>query len=125
MNSGSPRCEGGASCQADKGFSGGSNEELTTWASAPSKPRVDNRLLEGFRGWLRGRVSGETADYYVGVVEWASGRLGGASMLRPGAVLGMPSLPKTAGSGRHCTVEAVPIETIREYKDILGRAGAR
>ena len=31
-------------------------------------PGRDNQLLEGFRAWLRGRVSEEMADYYVGVV---------------------------------------------------------
>ena len=43
--------------------------ELTTLRAAPPVSRRDNRLLESFCGWLRGRVSDETADYYVGVVE--------------------------------------------------------
>ena len=49
------------------------------------KPRVDNRLLEGFRAWLQGRVRRDTAEYYAGVVERASGRPARASTSRHGA----------------------------------------
>ncbi len=69
LNPYSSHARGGVLGCEDKGFGSGGNEELTTQAPAPSRPRVDNRLLEGFRGWLRGRVSDETAEYYVGVVE--------------------------------------------------------
>ena len=74
MNPGPPPCEGGAPCQADNVFGGGINQELTTQVAAPPRPPVDNRLLEGFRSWLGGRVSEDTAEYYVNVVrtgEWS------------------------------------------------------
>ena len=49
------------------------DEQLTTQVAAPPRPRVDNRLLEGFRRWLRDRMSRNTTEYYVNVVragEW-------------------------------------------------------
>jgi len=45
------------------------DEQLTTQVAAPPRPRVDNRLLEGFRRWLESRVSDDTTEYYVGAVE--------------------------------------------------------
>ncbi len=139
LNPGPPPCEGGAPCQADKLYGGGNHQELTTRQAAPPRPRVDNHLLEGFRAWLQGRVSDETADYYVGVVEkgeWPPRKgkhvkawrqyihylfsIGGLEWGQYQAYL---MFLKTPGGSRHRTVEAVPIETIREYKDILGEAG--
>ncbi len=139
MNPGPPPCEGGVPCQADKGFGAAGDGQLTTQVAAPPRPRLDNRLLKGFRGWLRGRVSCETVDYYVAVVErggWPPAKskhvkawrqyihylfsIGGLEWGQYQAYL---LFLKTPQSGRHRTVEAIPVETIREYKDILEASG--
>ncbi len=139
LNPGPPPCEGGAPCQADKAFGSGTNQELTTVRAAPPAPKQDNALVAGFYHWLQGRVSRDTAEYYSNVVErgewppskgkhvkawrqyvhylFSIGRLGWDQYQAYLLFL------KTPQSGRHRTVEAVPIETIREYKDILEQAG--
>ncbi|MEB3816645.1 MAG: hypothetical protein LRS46_01705 [Desulfurococcales archaeon] len=84
-------------------------------------------------------MSEDTAEYYVGVVErgdWPPGKgkhvkawrkyvhylfsIGVLSWEQYQAYL---LYLKTTSGARHRTVEAVPIETIREYKEVLERAG--
>jgi intergrase/recombinase len=106
---------------------------------APPKPCVDNRLLEGFRGWLHGRVSEDTAEYYAGVVErgeWPPSKgkrikawrryvhylfsIGGLMWEQYQSYL---LFLKTPSSERHRTVEAVQVDTIFKYKEALAREG--
>ena len=138
MNPGPPPRQGGVPTQADKLYGVGNHQELTTRQAAPPPPRRDNRLLEGFRAWLRGRVSGETADYYSSVVErgeWPPRKgkhvkawrqymhylfsIGGLEWGQYQAYL---MFLKTPSSSRHRTVESVPAKTIRGYRDILRQA---
>ena len=69
MNPGPPPYQGGAKDQSSLAKVGEASRELTPRVPAPLRPLVDNRLVEGFRAWLSGSVSGDTAEYCVGVVE--------------------------------------------------------
>ncbi len=106
---------------------------------SPPHPVVDNRLLEGFGRWLGGRVSEDTAEYYVNVVragEWPPGKgkhvkawrkyvhylfsIGALSWEQYQAYL---LYLKTTGVARHSTVEAVPHQTILQYRIYWSRPG--
>ena len=68
MNPGPPPCEGGVPSQASETEGAENSWKLTTRVAAPPRPPVDNRLVAGFREWVEGQVSGDTAEYYAGVV---------------------------------------------------------
>ncbi len=104
----------------------------------PRRPPVDNALVSGFRAWLEGKVSGDTADYYASVVEkgawppsrekhvkawrkyahylFSVGRLGWEEYQGLLLYLKQPSKP-------HRTVEAVPDGLIQGYGERLRAAG--
>jgi len=105
---------------------------------SPPRPPVDKTLVEGFRGWLEGRTSSETAEYYARVVgrgEWPPARekhvkawrryihylfsLGTLGLEQYQALL----LYLKAPSSERRTVAAVSWEEISGYGARLARAG--
>ena len=80
MNPGPPPCQGGSPNQECVLDGSSSPSKLTATIPVPERPPVDNRLLRGFRAWLEGRVSVDTAEYYVGWCLVVCGRPLGVSM---------------------------------------------
>jgi len=138
LNPGPPPCQGGVCDQEGLADDTGSSWSLTTPLPSPPRPPVDKALVEGFRQWLRGKVSEDTAEYYARVVErgeWPPARekhvkawrkyvhylfsLGRLTWEQYQAYL----LYLKAPSSEHRTVAAVGWEEIRGYGERLEQAG--
>jgi intergrase/recombinase len=138
LNPGPPPCEGGAHGCSNVKAEAENSWKLTTHVPALPQPTVDNRLLEGFRDWLVRNVSTDTAEYYVNVVmrgpwppskhkhikAWRKyvqylftvARITWEERERYLLYLRLPSQGKVV-------TKAVPIATIKQYKEIMEENG--
>ncbi len=138
MNPGPPPCEGGVPTQAS-GAEGAENSwKLTTRVAAPPRPPVDNQLVAGFREWLEGQVSGDTADYYSNVVRkkvWPPTRrkhvkawrkyvqfLFSVGRMEWGRMQQYLAFLRLGGNKRE-TQRAVPVDTIARYREVMEEEG--
>ncbi len=131
MNPGPPPCKGGC-----KGNEGDDSKGRVNYAAV--RPPVDNSLVEGFKEWLRDRVSEDTADYYASVVkrgEWPPNKgkhvkawrqyahyLFSIGALRWEQYQSYLFFLKTPAPSRRRATEAVPVDTILKYREILETA---
>ncbi len=134
MNPGPPPCEGGVPSQASEGDGAENKCKLTTRVAAPPRPPVDNSLLSGFREWLEGQVSGDTAEYYSNVVRrrmWPPGKrkhvkawrkyiqfLFSVGRIDWGRMQQYLAFLRLGGNRRE-TQRAVPLDTIVRYGEVM------